>query len=188
MSVRLREAVEADAPGLARVHVDSWRTTYRGIVPDEHLDRLSYDRREGIWREMLQQPREAEITYVAESEAAEIIGFATGGPEREADPDYHGELYAIYILKEWQGRGVGARLTRQVATRLIDSGFGSLIVWVLAGNPSRHFYEALGGQPVRVKEITIGGALLEEVAYGWRDLRLLLAGCAGPEKGAPGAG
>jgi hypothetical protein len=49
----------------------------------------------------------------------------------------------------------------------------SLLVWVLADNPSRRFYEALGGQTVRVQPITIGGVTLDGVGYGWLDTSVL---------------
>ena len=67
------------------------------------------------------------------------------------------------------------RPARIVAANLAGSGVRGMVVWVLAGNPSRSFYEALGGQHVSVKPVTIGGVRLEEVAYGWPDIRALLA-------------
>jgi hypothetical protein len=54
-----------------------------------------------------------------------------------------------------------------------------MLVWVFAANPCRAFYEALGGRYVREQEITIGGAQLREVAYGWSDLRGLAERIAG---------
>jgi len=52
--VMVRRATPADAAGIARVHVDAWRATYRGIVPDEHLDALSYEGRQGMWSRILE--------------------------------------------------------------------------------------------------------------------------------------
>ncbi|MDH2899383.1 MAG: GNAT family N-acetyltransferase [archaeon] len=76
-------------------------------------------------------------------------------------------MYGIYILREWQKKGIGRELVRETARRLIKDGFDSMLVWVLADNPSRAFYELLGGKQIRNKSIAIGGAELEEVAYGW---------------------
>lgn len=173
MSPTIRSAQIADAPAIARVHVDGWRTTYRGIVPDDVLANLATERRERSWAGRLSKQDSAEFVYVAEDAAGDIVGFASGGPEREQDPVYTGELYAIYLLADQQGKGIGRLLTRAVTERLATMGHGAMLVWVLAKNPARHFYAALGGQPLREKPITMGGVTLTEVAYGWTDTRSL---------------
>jgi GNAT superfamily N-acetyltransferase len=169
----IREARPEDAPAIARVHVDSWRSTYKGLVPDEHLAALSCERREQGWRDALSNPAHPSFVYVAEDEAGSVVGFASGGPEREGNPDYKGELYAIYLFDRSQRRGFGRQLTQAVARRLLNAGISSMLVWVLAGNPGRAFYEALGGQYLFEKKITIGEKELVEVAYGWQDIRTL---------------
>lgn len=168
----IREARIEDATGIAKVHVDSWRTTYAGIVPGEYLANLSYERRERQWMSDLSNTENGAVTYVAEDHSGQIAGFVCGGPERSADPVYHGELYAIYILKDYQG--LGRRLTQTLARRLMQEGMQSLLLWVLADNPACKFYEALGGQRVKTSQIEIGGSMLDEVAYGWKDIHVLL--------------
>jgi hypothetical protein len=41
------------------------------------------------------------------------------------------------------------------------------MLWVLADNPTRGFYEALGGRLLGEQPIQIGNDSLAEVAYGW---------------------
>lgn len=79
MSVRM--ATVNDAAAIARVHVDSWRTTYAGIVPDDFLAGLSYASREQRWRELLSG---VSVAWVAEADGA-VVGFAAGGANREPD-------------------------------------------------------------------------------------------------------
>lgn len=165
----IREATAADALAIACVHVGSWRTTYRGIVPDDVLANLSVERREWHWAGRLSAPDRLDFVYVATDDAGMIIGFASGGPEREGDPVYTGELYALYLLAGWQGAGIGRQLARMIAERLTTMGHGAMLVWVLAANPARHFYATLGGVPVREKQITMGDTALTEIAYGWAD-------------------
>lgn len=166
----VREATHTDVPIIAKVHVDTWRTTYRGIVPDEHLANLSYERRASSWYNILNHaPKNGYFTYVAEDEFGEIIGFASGGEERTGDPVYKGELMAIYILQNQQGKGIGRCLVQAVAKKLYLSGITSMLVWVLVDNPACQFYAALGGKPVHEKEIEIGDKPLIEVAYGWME-------------------
>jgi len=168
----IRRATAEDAEAIARVHVESWRAAYAGIVPDEFLAALSVERRAAQWRETVAPERQSYLV-VAEDEGA-VIGFAVAGPGRESDATYTGELYAIYLQPERQGQGVGRALVREIARELQRRGLGSMLVWVLAENPARKFYEALGGQYVREKEIEIGGKALIEVAYGWKSLAPLI--------------
>src|SRR5262249_40551298 len=163
----IREASLTDAAAIARVHVDSWRTTYAGMVPADYLATLSYAQREQFWRNVLSTPTPAGCVYVAVQDTGEIIGFASGGPERSGDAIYQGELYAIYLLAHYQRQGLGRHLTMAVAQRLLHRGLQSMLLWVLATNPARAFYAALGGQPVYEKNVTIGAAQLLEIAYGW---------------------
>ena len=163
----------ADAAPIAGVHVESWRTTYPGIVPDEVLAGLDVADRETRWRGILDSAGD-DFTYVAEIQEGVILGFAGGGPERSGDPLYRGELYAMYLLPEHQLRGIGRQLTAAVASRLLAEGMRSMLIWVLTENmAARRFYEALGGEYVREQQIEIGEASLTEVAYGWRDMSSL---------------
>lgn len=130
--MKIRKATLADAKGIARVHVDSWIATYRNIVPDTYLDQLSYEAREQLWTENLK----AENNFVAENDDREIIGFADGGKERTGKyAKLQGELYSIYILPEYQGKGIGRSLMKRVVQHLKANGQNSMLVWVLEENP-----------------------------------------------------
>ena len=168
--MKVREARQADVEAIAEVHVASWRTTYRGIVPDAYLDGLSVDRRAEMWRgEVVSRPQTGGV-FVAVTDAGQVIGFSSCGPSREEDRDYDGELFAIYLLQPYQGRGLGGRLMQVAVRRLVDRGFRSMMLWALAANPASGFYAALGGKELRTKIVEIGGAPLKEIAFGWSDL------------------
>jgi GNAT superfamily N-acetyltransferase len=172
--MHIRQARIDDAAAIARVHVDAWRTTYPGIVPADYLASLSYEEREEKWRDGLTAPEFGEFTHVAEDDRHEIVGFATGGPERSGKLEYCGELHAVYLAAGSRRRGIGRRLVHSVAERLFQLKYDSIMVWVLADNPSRAFYEALGGEKFFETEVEIGGAHMIEVAYGWKDIRRLI--------------
>lgn len=170
----IRIAVPADAPAIARVHVDSWRTTYRELINDEFLANLSYECRAQSWAKTLIDSNADSLLYIAADEAGKIIGFASAGPEHTGETDYQSELYAIYLLQQAQGQGIGRKLIQTAAGELLERRFLSMLVWVLKDNrPSRRFYEAVGGEYLYEKPIGIGGQNLIEVAYGWKDLHLL---------------
>lgn len=164
--MRIREAILNDAEGIARVHVDSWRTTYKDIVPDSYLQQLSYEQRTENWRRGIGK----NALYVAEDKDGKIVGFATGGKERTGNYDADGELYAIYLLHEVQGQGIGMKLTQLIAQNLKAQGFTSMLVWVLERNPSKAFYESLGAQPIDTTMIDIGGEEFKEIAYYWDNI------------------
>lgn len=172
----IREATTADAAAIARVHIDSSRATYRGLVPDEVLDEMTYERRLANWSRTLGEEGGAEFVYVATEDGGRVFGFASGGPEREGDAEFDGELYAIYLLDTHRRKGAGRLLVRAVAERLAREGFRSMLVWVLAENPARRFYEALGGGRAREKTVERGGLTLAEIAYGWGDFKSLRGG------------
>lgn len=170
----IRKANPEDAPGIAKVHIDTWRSTYTGIIPNDYLDELSYDHAENIWRERIASPEPMGLIYVAEIQGGDIVGFVTGGPERTEEYSFDGEIYAIYVLKAFQGRGIGRRLTAAICQQLAQEGCQSLLMWVLEKNPSRGFYEKLCGEKVAEQEIEFGGVSLPEVGYGWEDIRQLI--------------
>lgn len=140
------------------MHVDAWRTTYAGFVSDSYLASLSYELSERRWAEIL--ARGVSSTFVAEEEGR-IVGFANGGPNRGPEADYTHELYAIYVLKELQGQGLGRGLTLALALPR------PWMVWVLRDNPACGFYRKLGGRPAGSKPVTIGDRTLEEIAFGF---------------------
>jgi hypothetical protein len=140
----IRRAKPADAAEIARVQVQSWREAYAGIVPQPYLDRLSVPAHERHWRQSLGG---GEWAFVAEWERR-IIGFANGGLSR-VRRDITGELYVLYELAR--------------------CGHHGLLVWVLADNPARGFYERLGGHPAGENHVLVGGKRLREIAYVWPD-------------------
>ncbi|MDQ5824002.1 MAG: GNAT family N-acetyltransferase [Chloroflexota bacterium] len=164
----IREAVIEDVPGIARVHIESWRTTYKDMVPQHIIESFTYEQREELWRRAL-SPGSRSFVYVAE-EGDEVVGFASGGPAREDAPHHAAELYAIYLLQEHQGKGIGRRLFEAVVRELARRGLYSMAIWVIAQNPACGFYEAMGGRKVYERQEEADGVTIEEIGYGWDDI------------------
>ncbi|MCL4872108.1 MAG: GNAT family N-acetyltransferase [Anaerolineae bacterium] len=169
----VRPAAIEDAAGIARVHVESWQTTYKGIIADDYLASLSIAQRTHDRELRLQLPPPGVVTYVAEANG-EVVGFATGGRERSNHPEYTGEIYALYLLAAHQKRGTGRKLVQVVARDLAVQGHTSLLILVLEANPARRFYERLGGRVVLETTFMIGEQVLAELGYGWPDIHTLL--------------
>jgi len=114
------------------VRIDTWKVAYKGIIADEFLAGLSVERDTARWQENFANQRPP-FTFVAET-SGKVVGFCCGGPERSSDTEYAGELYAIYILPECQGQGIGKALMAAGRRWLIEQGYTNMLIWVLEDN------------------------------------------------------
>ena len=127
------------------MHVASWRHAYRGLLPDEYLDRLSVEEREKTRREHLEEPSSEWGTLVADH-GGRVVGFSAYGPSHDDDaPPATGEVPAIYLDPDVIGTGVGRELLAETIVALRAAGFTRATLWVLEGNDrARRFYEKAG--------------------------------------------
>ena len=168
----VRPAAIHDARAMAEVHVESYKSAYRGIFSDALLNGLSVENRESGWRDLLEVHKLPSAITIGCDTGGSVVGFASGGKERTGQLGCDGELYAIYIRPEAQRKGLGALIVRQFVHELVTRGFGSMAVWVLELNPARRFYECLGGKVVGQQQIERGGQTFIEIAYGWPSLNV----------------
>ena len=166
----MRHASTADAASVARVYIEVWRAAYAGLLPDDVLVDLSFHEQEASWRRTLQRRRAANSIVVAELPKGGVVGFGGFGRAREPALSFEGEVYTLYIDPDHQGEGLGKRLLETLFGRLLEQGMENAVAWVLADNPARFFYEAMGGVRVATRSERLWGVRLPEVAYGWPDL------------------
>lgn len=181
MDPRFRIADASDAPAVAHLHTTSWRENYRGMLPDEYLDGALADELAERWRQSLAEPPERGLVLLVEDTAG-LQGFVAVWPDVEArDLAF---LDNLHVRAEFRGRGLGRRLLAEAARRLLDRGFVSARLWVIAANTrALAFYERLGGT-VGPKSIeSVGGHPVEEIEVRWPDLRTLRA-AASSDSGA----
>ncbi|WP_213371159.1 GNAT family N-acetyltransferase [Mesobacillus boroniphilus] len=171
--MKIRKATKDDVSGIAKVHVRSWQETYQGIVSQDYLDSLNVEDRKSLWEKSLSGSADTSTVFVAVNPEGEIVGFASFGKERSRKFKAEGELYAIYILKAYQRGKLGLKLLQAGLDDLLKQEYDSMLVWVLADNVSRKFYESLQPQKAGEEVVKIAGKEYIEVAYMWRDLKLL---------------
>jgi ribosomal protein S18 acetylase RimI-like enzyme len=175
----IRQARLQDARAIGRIEVETWRATYAGMLPDRVLLGMSEERQTASWAGFLRH-RPGDVWVAAEdrpldgSVASRLVGFGNCGPQRDRQLGFAGEIYTLYIAPEAQGHGLGRQLLLALFARLIDCGHRSALVWVVRANPSRFFYERLGGKLVLLKQIPVGGVPVDAIGYGWADLRAAL--------------
>lgn len=170
-NILIRSARPADAQQIARIYVDTWCATYQTILPQRYLEGLRYDWTSRSMHRSLMNPQNHFL--VAEG-AHGTVGYIAGGAERARDPVYRAEVYELYLLPRFQRQGMGKLLLSALAHELYDHHLYTMMVWVLAANPNRRFYERTGGLYLREKSIRVAGRLLDAVAYGWIDSTLAM--------------
>ena len=162
----VRKAHVSDAEGIAKVHVYTWQNAYLGLIPDSILQGLSVELRTSNWIRNIENPSPKSHTFIAEMNG-EIVGFVGLGANREKDLENEGEIYAIYVNPQFQGRGAGAVLMQTGLETLRSEGFAEAVLWVLARNlPARAWYESNGWRSEgKTKFDQRGDLVLEEIEY-----------------------
>jgi GNAT superfamily N-acetyltransferase len=159
-------ATPADAAGIARVQVETWRAAYAGLVPDAVLTALNVPAGASRWAEHVVDP--VTRTWVAVTDG-EVTGFLAAGPARDADLDAasYGEVVALYVHPSAQGRGLGRALMAAAEGWFREGGRSAVALWVLTANvPSRTFYERCGfTADGAARTIDLGGTDVPEVRY-----------------------
>jgi len=175
--VLVRHATPDDAEAIERIRTDTWRVTYRGLMPDALLDGLGYD---PTWRrQRMAALPDDQFALVAEDEGA-VVGYCFGGRGRSDTDRFPGEVYAIYVWPAFQGRGAGRALLGVAARELLRRGWRAMLIWVLRENaPARRFYERMGGRFVREEGRLIDGTSIIEAGYGWGDISRSFGGSSG---------
>ncbi len=171
----IRKASPGDAAVIAQIYTETWRDTYAGMIPDRVLLSMSDRRHTALWTRNLRNSRCRELAMVAEDDANGIIGFGSCGPVKEHQLGAAGEIYTLYVLPDFQGLGLGKRLLAALFQTLVEKGRDSALIWVLAPNPARFFYQAMGGTQVAVRAEPFHGAHLDEMAFLWPNLTAAIA-------------
>ena len=142
---------------MAAVHIDAWRTAYRGLVPDSFLAALDHKRSTERFHEFLESG-EGE-TYIVERDGR-AIGHLTVGSCRDDDLSERtvGEIWGIYLAPVHWRQGIGTRVCQRAESMLRARGFRRSVLWVFEGNErARRFYEAMGYAPDgATKSIEVG--------------------------------
>ena len=162
--IRHRAAERRDLSAIGTVHVETWRDTYAGLLPDDMLLRMSPDIEASRWGRVVGG---GGLVIVAESDVDGIIGFGSAGRSRLRELPYGSEIYTLYVSPNHQGRGAGRLLLTALFEALELAGHSSALIWVLRDNQARFFYEAMGGRHAADRDEQLWGTVVAECAYAW---------------------
>lgn len=162
----IRPIEKGDLNEVARIKVEAWNDSYKGIVDDEYLKNMNYKRTADKWLNNFDN--ENFIVAVYEDK---IVGFCRYGEridELERFTEYDGEIYAIYIDKNFKRKGIGKEMVEYASNELKKQGKAKALIWCLKDNiNARKFYEKIEGKFLGNKKSNIGGKEYDEVAYGY---------------------
>ena len=162
------------------MRVESWRTTYRGMIPQAYLDGMTVESSATLWDRTLAAGSARSQVFVAE-DADGVLGFAAGVVLPEPKLGFDSELAAVYLRPAYHRLGLGSKLVGVTASALIAQQATGMVVWVIAGNKiARAFYEGLGGELVVEQPFTWDGMDLVEAGYGWRNISQLVDTAGAP--------
>jgi L-amino acid N-acyltransferase YncA len=178
----IRPATPSDVRAIARIHVDGWKSTYQDVLPADALDRLTYADRERTWMRLVAGGDSGPYVLVADHPERGIVAFVAAGPERSDNAVYSTEAYALYVAESHQRQGIGRALLQYVAQIMSENAQQGLLAWAFSESPTNAFFERLGAVQVTTRSREFGGSAIEETAFGWPDIRVLLE-----ERPAPGA-
>ena len=157
-SIVFRDAVAADIPALAELHVTTWNATYNTTRGPTVATRTWQ------WNQIFANERRRDFVLVVEDRTGRLIGFTWGKPQ---EGEFKGQLSKIYLRWEYHGLGLGRRMMAETARRFLDRGIHSFILFAELSNPTLGFYDSMGGERLPDERGQFTGA------YGWRDLRRL---------------
>jgi GNAT superfamily N-acetyltransferase len=163
--LRIAAASYDDLPDVAQIHVASWKQAYIGQVPQAHLDNLNPASRLRAWQEQFSN-RDISGLLLAKVNNTPA-GFVCFGHARDQDRRGWGEIYAIYVLKEHWGRGIGYALYRNASAALREEAVKTAYLWVLDTNHHAiAAYQRWGGlvERDRLKDHMIGGQPVKEIS------------------------
>lgn len=160
-SIIFRDAVAADIPALAELHVTTWNATYNTTRGP------TVETRTWQWNRVFAESNRRDFVLVLEDRNGRLIGFTWGKPHEGA---LEGELSKIYLRWEYHGLGLGRRMMAETARRFLDRGIHSFILFAELSNPTLGFYDRMGGERLLDDRGQFNGG------YGWRDLTTLSKG------------
>ena len=160
MKFVIRKAKLEDAKDIAYVNTYTWLTTYKGLMPDELLEERVKTIDDRVPK-IINAIKTKDNFYVA-LDGNKVVGIMSYGKSRNQDYIDSGEIKSIYILKDYQGLGLGKSLFMTCIKELLNMGFNSMILNVLEGNGAFLFYQKYGGRKVSEKIDDFGGTILNE--------------------------
>ena len=150
MNYLIRRKTKEDCAPVVHVATVAWNETYKGIVNDDFLNSL-YENEEQRANNSYNNFSEKDDHQLVLEVDNEVVGFVNVGATDDTDYDCCGEVYAIYIIGDYKGKGFGKKLFEAGINELKKMGFNKMLVGCLDNNPSNEFYKHMGGKLIKTR-------------------------------------
>lgn len=168
---RIRVAKATDTAAMARINAATWRESYKEFLPRRLMEGISCSQKQAEIEDFFAGwEKNQAIALVTEDRSNEIIAFIMAGKNRRQDLTYMGEIYNLHVAPAFQNQGIGLFLVHRVIQVFKQRNWSTMVVWVLEQNPSRRFYEKLGGRIIARDTDKYQGFVAPVIAYGWQEL------------------
>jgi len=170
-NVVIREAQPGDAAAMARINVATWRDSYGKFLPRQLMEELSCSQKQAEIEDFFARWEENQaVALIAEDKNGEMMAFIMAGKKHRQDLAYMGEIYNLHVAPAFQSQGIGHYLVYRVSQVFRQRNWNTMMVRALAENPSRRFYEKLGGHVIAQDVDEYRGFTAPVIAYGWNEL------------------
>ena len=123
---------------ISNIYEQSWRITYKGMLPARYLKKLP----EGNWKERINRFGSRSMVLVSGDGYIGTVSFGASSIEKYSG---WGEVYTLYLLPQYTGKGLGKRLMDRALAEVKESGYSRVMLFALDKNISaRRFYENYG--------------------------------------------
>jgi GNAT superfamily N-acetyltransferase len=168
-----RKAKPTDAPAMATINVATWRDSYGKFLPRQLMAELSCSQKQAEIEDFFARWEENQaVALVTEGKSGEMMAFIMAGKNHRQDLGYTGEIYNLHVAPAFQSQGIGRYLVYRVCQAFRQRNWNTMMVWALAENPSRPFYEKLGGRVIAQDIGEYLGFTTPVIAYGWNELSI----------------
>lgn len=169
--ISLVPATAHDAESIARLQAQSWRNTYRGMLPDEYLDHHVVDDRLAYWPARLARFASDRTLVLKAVDDATLLGFVCVLLDEE--PEWGARLDNLHVSPQARGTGAGYALFQAAREWIARVAPGvPLHLWCVEANQiARRFYDRQGGKVVETMHRSFAGQpSVPEVRYWWPPL------------------
>ena len=143
MEYDIRLATISDCLELSKLKHDVWNETYRGIYSDEKIDNFDYEKNKDKFVNMVKDPN-VKLYVVLDDDR--LIGYVEAGIPYRPYKDYKQEIGLLYLLKEYQGRGIGKKMFSVAYDTIKENGYDEFFVCCNKYNEkAQEFYKHMGG-------------------------------------------
>ena len=143
MKYQIRLATKKDCEELSKLKQRVWNTTYRGIYSDDKIDNFDYSKNATKFLNIIE---DSDVELYVVEDNHKLIGYMDCGKPFRPYKNYEQEIGLLYILKEYQGQGIGKALFNLAYDRIKAKGYQEFFISCNKYNFSaQEFYKKMGG-------------------------------------------